>query len=210
MCIRDSIRSMKPRVLILEDEFYIAEDLERILVKLDVEVEKSYNYEEAIECAIQFSPDVIISDINLDGEKTGIDAVRKIREQLNPKVIYLTSYSDKKYTTDAYEVGMDMYIVKPYNDEQFKASVQIILNELHLEKREQEELNLDSLSKTEKLIIQLIAKNNTTKEIADQLSVSTKTIEKHRSNISFKLDIPVQKNSLLQWVLKNKAIIEQT
>ena len=63
--------------------------------------------------------------------------------------------------------------------------------------------NLDHLTKSELRIINLIAEGKSSKEIAAILSISLRTVEKHRSNIIFKLNLSKDTNSLTKWVLLN-------
>ena len=65
--------------------------------------------------------------------------------------------------------------------------------------------NFDKLTLTEKKIVELISKQNSSKIIAELLFVSEKTIEKHRTNIIEKLNLPKEKNALLMWALQQKA-----
>ena len=69
---------------------------------------------------------------------------------------------------------------------------------------EKPKFDLKVLSETEKKILTLIAKNKTTKEIAEELFVSSRTVEKHRSNIIRKLNIDQTQNSLLIWAKENQ------
>ena len=66
---------------------------------------------------------------------------------------------------------------------------------------------LKLLSPSERTIVKLIAQNKSTKEIGELLFVSSRTIEKHRSNIISKLDLGYQKKSLSTWANENKHLI---
>jgi DNA-binding NarL/FixJ family response regulator len=88
---------MKKRVLVVEDEAIIAKDLERIL--------RTYGYdvvglassgEESIRQAEVSRPDVVLMDIRLKGEMTGIEAANQICDTLHIPVIYLTADSDNR------------------------------------------------------------------------------------------------------------------
>ena len=59
------------------------------------------------------------------------------------------------------------------------------------------------LSLSERTIVRLVGHGNSTKDIADLLSLSSRTIEKHRANIIAKLNLPKEKNSLAIWAKEN-------
>ncbi len=64
------------------------------------------------------------------------------------------------------------------------------------------------LSPSERTIVRLISKENSSKQIAETLSISSRTVEKHRSNIISKLDLTSGSESLTKWITKNKDLIE--
>ena len=66
-----------------------------------------------------------------------------------------------------------------------------------------EESILNKLSFAEKRILELVAQQHPTKEIAAMLFISEKTVENHRSNIIKKLGLPTEKNALLKWAIRN-------
>ncbi len=81
----------KPRVLIVEDESIIAWDLQRRLQRLDAEVVAIVDTaERAVERVRLDAPDLILMDITLKGEKTGIDAAMEIRRFSDAAIAYLT------------------------------------------------------------------------------------------------------------------------
>lgn len=83
------------KVLIVEDEMIIAMLIERMVINLGHQViEKVSSGEEAIDKALEYSPDLILMDIRLKGEIDGIDAISKIQEKMNIPVIYISGNSD--------------------------------------------------------------------------------------------------------------------
>ncbi|MBV1924603.1 MAG: LuxR C-terminal-related transcriptional regulator, partial [Flavobacteriaceae bacterium] len=66
---------------------------------------------------------------------------------------------------------------------------------------------IELLTPSERTILKLIAQQQSTKEISDTLSISTRTVEKHRSNIINKLELNKETNTLITWALVNKMII---
>ncbi|KAF5430313.1 hypothetical protein C5S42_00490, partial [Candidatus Methanomarinus sp.] len=83
------------RILIVEDEAIIAEDLKMAINNIGFNVVgHATNARVAIEKALEFEPDLIIMDIVLKGQMNGIDASYKIHEKRNIPIIFLTAYSD--------------------------------------------------------------------------------------------------------------------
>ena len=72
--------------------------------------------EGAIQSATQKKPDIIIMDIMLKGETTGIEAAEKIREDYNIPIIFLTAYADENTLARAKITEPYAYIIKPYKE----------------------------------------------------------------------------------------------
>ena len=86
---------MTTKILIVEDNFITADEVRDRLDTLGyTDTENAFTGEEAIEKAIQWSPDLILMDINLGDGIDGIEAAAQIRAQRNVPVIYLTAYDD--------------------------------------------------------------------------------------------------------------------
>ncbi|MDX1671136.1 MAG: response regulator [Balneolaceae bacterium] len=87
--------SVTKRVLIVEDEAILAMTVEQMIRKMGHEVvDKVSSGEEAVTAAIEQKPDLILMDIRLRGKMNGIEAVSKIRKQMQIPVIYLTGNTD--------------------------------------------------------------------------------------------------------------------
>ena len=104
-------------VLAAEDEHIVALDLKKILIKNGLKVLAVVSSGEALieQYKIQ-KPDIIISDINLKGECSGIDAVRIINRTDNTPVIYLTGYGDKKSFEKLQETYPYAFLIKPFEE----------------------------------------------------------------------------------------------
>ncbi|WP_037571089.1 response regulator [Spirochaeta cellobiosiphila] len=117
-------------ILLVEDEVLIGLDLKMKLLS------KGYNVcgqvdtgEEAIQQALQINPDLIICDIRLKGELSGIEAIKSLREQgFLGKVIFLSGYGDKKIREEASKVEPTAYLVKPVKYEDLFTEVKQALN----------------------------------------------------------------------------------
>jgi len=111
-------------ILIVEDDFFQAVILDKILTSLQYTViAKANTGEKAIKLAIELKPDLIFMDISLDGEMDGITAAIKIQEKMPIPLIYNTGNSDKYHRKRAEETDYLAYLVKP-------VTIEIIANTL--------------------------------------------------------------------------------
>lgn len=89
------MKIMKKKVLIVEDERIISLLIERMVENMGHEViHKVSSGEEAVTCALEDEPDIILMDIRLEGELNGIEAMSRIRENKNIPVIYISGNTD--------------------------------------------------------------------------------------------------------------------
>ena len=191
---------MEKRILILEDEIIVALDLQEILEAAGFSTFVTHNYQDAMDAVKKHKPHLAICDINLGNGDTGINFA-KAAKLILPKmeVIYVTAFSDQKMVESAELTNPFNYIVKPWNEEQIKVSVNMAFKYL-LEMQKKNEL-IESLSASEYKILDLIAKQKKSKEIADLLFIAEKTVRNHRYNIIKKLNLPNDNNSLLKWAI---------
>ena len=182
---------------------------------------ESYGYKVADTCSNGVSalnlitlhrPDIAILDINMPG-LDGLDVAKKVQEnKLKTKVILLTMHNETTIYKKAIEYGIYGYILKEHAQiELEKCLIEVIkgnkYNNQNLEgnliiDHKTENGLLDKLSKSEKIIIGLVAQQKTSKQIAELLFLSEKTVEGHRTNIIEKLNLPKEKNILLKWALQ--------
>lgn len=162
-------------------------------------------------------PDLAILDINMPG-LDGLDLAHLIKEDEIPtKIIFLTMHKEATVFNKAMAAGASGYVLKEHAQDELEESINACMrNQVYISSELKTELEmtqdnstdlLESLSFSEKKIIQLIAQNKTSKQIAETLFLSEKTVEGHRSRIIEKLGIPKEKNALLTWVMSNKEMI---
>jgi two-component system nitrate/nitrite response regulator NarL len=158
-------------------------------------------------------PNIAILDINMPG-LDGLEILQKIHEQkINIKIILLTMHRDKSVYNKALEYGVFGYILK----EQADIELEKCLKALDSDKK-YVNLDLDSelifhtnsaknhtkeLSVSEKKILELVAQQKSSQQIAELLFISKKTVEGHRRNIIEKLGLPKEKYALLIWAIQN-------
>ena len=90
--------------------------------------------EEAINEAALTFPNIVLMDIVLKGEMNGVEAARQIREKFDIPIIYLTAYSDDEMLERAKETKPYGYLVKPFEEGELLASIQIALSKHKIEK----------------------------------------------------------------------------
>ena len=134
------------RVLIVEDEPLIAEDIAQGLEKNEFLVSAVvYSKEDAMEQLNINLPDMVLLDINLSGEMSGIEIAEKINTQYNIPFIFITSYSDKQTLEKAKFTEPSGYIVKPFNEASLYSTLEIALyNNAQKNKRKFPELSFSN------------------------------------------------------------------
>ena len=126
----------KIKILIVEDENIVAIDLKRTLENLGYEiVEIVRTGEKAIEKAITLFPDLILMDIMLDGELTGIDAAREIRKHVDLPVIYLTAFANESTLSQAKLTQPFGYILKPFDEKNLTSAIEMALYKHKLDRK---------------------------------------------------------------------------
>lgn len=194
---------MQPnKILILEDELIVALDLQELLSDEGYEVQVAHSFSQAMDELNNFKPHVVICDINLGEEKTGIDFAKLAKEAHRPlEIIFISAFSTKQILDAAEKTFPLNYIVKPWNNEQIKVTVQMAFN--FIEGKQNKNDTVKFLTHIELKILELIAQQKTSREIANMLFLSEKTIRNHRYNIKKKMNLSNENNSLLKWAIAN-------
>lgn len=192
--------------IILADDHKITRDGLRAMLEQQSNMEvigEAENGREAIRLAMDLAPDVIVMDISMP-ELNGIEATRQICEDLpETKVIALSMYSDRRYVIGMIKAGVSGYLLKNCAfDELVSAIESVANNESFLSPRiadtvmkdythileQGEESGVFALSAREREVLQLIAEGLPTRQIAENIHVSVKTVETHRQQIMRKLN----------------------
>lgn len=116
----------KLKILIVEDEFIVANDIEETLISLNYEVQSSVaTAKAAIEEVERCLPDIILMDIILKGNMTGIEAANIIRQKHDVPIIYLTANADLA-TIEKAKVSLPYgYIIKPFTEKDLQTNIEI-------------------------------------------------------------------------------------
>jgi len=142
----------KAKILIVEDDRIVSEDIKSSLKKLGYAVSGVVTYgEQALENAKECQPDLVLMDIMLKGKMNGTEAAEQIQTQLNIPVVYLTAYIDENILNRAKITGPFGYIIKPFEDRELNTVIEIALYKHKMENnvRIQNQISNIFLTKTD-------------------------------------------------------------
>jgi len=123
-----------PDILIVDDEAYISTQVEEHLSSIGYDVVgMASSGQAAIEMAKSLHPDLVLMDIVLPGKLDGIEAAQIIKEEQDIPVIFLTAYTDDKLIERAKNVEPFGYIVKPFQEREIKAAIEVALYKKEME-----------------------------------------------------------------------------
>ena len=115
------------RVLVIEDNAVLSLTLEVMLKKLGFsEIQRAYTPKEAFAMIEEFEPELLLVDINLDSDLSGIDVVRIAQENRLFSVVYTTANSDQYHRELAKETKHDAYLIKPLNFRALSSALETI------------------------------------------------------------------------------------
>lgn len=187
-------------IIVADDHTIVLEGLELLLSTFDFvdKVKTSTNSTELFELLKEEPVEIILLDINL-GREDGREVCKNIKKEYpDIKIIALTSYSDRSTFKSAMLAGFDAYLLKSEDrntvmqalqnvskgEQFFSPQLKDLLFEQNLRSGKKVELSAREIE-----VLQLIVDEKTTKEIANELFISEKTVEGHRSNLMLKLDV---------------------
>ncbi|RIV68896.1 LytR/AlgR family response regulator transcription factor [Flagellimonas aequoris] len=125
------------KILIVEDNVIIADDMQSMLEEIGYEiVDNVIVYEQAVEVLKNNHVDLVLIDIILASDKTGIDLGKHIRENYNIPFIFVTSNSDRATVENAKTVKPDGYLVKPFEQQDLYTSIEIALSNFSYARKE--------------------------------------------------------------------------
>jgi DNA-binding NarL/FixJ family response regulator len=194
-------------ILLVEDKTIVREGL-RLIVSADPEYTIAGEAEDgyqAIALAEQLMPDLILMDLSMP-RMNGMEAIRSIKKKCpGAKILVLTVHDSEEFILAALHAGADGYVVKEANRSELMLAIKNVLRGKnfispsiadkvitgYLENRQgvKAASAFDSLTGREREILKLIAEGHKNREIAQQLYISIKTVEKHRENLMSKLNL---------------------
>jgi signal transduction histidine kinase len=126
------------RILVVEDEAIVARDIEATLARAGYEVAGVHSTAASAIAGVNASrPELVLMDVALDGPFDGIDAAAAIRSQHDVGIVYLTAHADPGTVDRAKRTRPMGYVVKPFEDQELLAAVEVALFRRRAEKREQ-------------------------------------------------------------------------
>jgi CheY-like chemotaxis protein len=124
------------KILIVEDEYIIAESMQEILLRLDHEVvEIVSSGAKALNKLKESEPDMILMDINLKGDMDGIETAHKIKEQFDIPVIYITAYGNNELIERAQITEPYGYLLKPLKERELRSTIKMALYKSQIDKK---------------------------------------------------------------------------
>ena len=168
----------------------------------------------------ELKPDISIMDIDMP-QMNGLETVRALLARGTPtNIIFLTMYNDEDMFNAAMDLGVKAYVLKENaasdiltalesvaSGQQFVSTSMSAIGKKRADRVRDLLLSkpqIADLTVAERRILKLIAEDFTSKEIADRLKISTKTIENHRQNICSKLKL-YGSHSLLKFAFEHKS-----
>jgi len=214
----------KIRIIIADDHPIFRSGLKQIIEEDEniIILGEADNGKDALRLIRELKPDIVLLDIDMP-LMTGIQVLRELGKQ-DVKTIFLTVYADEDIYDEGMELGISGYVLKDsaisdimeciykVNEGKYYISPSVsnfIFGKKNMKKSGDKKSLLESLTRTEKLILKLISEGRTSKEISEMLDASFKTIENHRTNISGKLNLKGT-NSLIQFAIENKTALHET
>lgn len=124
----------KKQILIVEDETIIAEDIREALRAYEYQISAIVSSgEEALVKVEEIRPDLVIMDIMLSGELTGVETAKMIRKKFATPIIFLTAYADENTLEGAISSDPYGYLVKPVREKDIRAAVKIAFHMIERE-----------------------------------------------------------------------------
>lgn len=117
-----------PRILIVEDENIVGRDIQKRLQRMGYEaLEVLSTGKQAIEFVEREQPDLILMDIQIQGDIDGVETAGRIRERLDVPIVYLTAFSDEATLQRAKATEAFAYVLKPFKDRELHKSIEFAL-----------------------------------------------------------------------------------
>jgi two-component system response regulator NreC len=197
---------MSIRVLLADDHKIVRQGLRALLEKQpDIEVvAESENGRNAVRLAAEMAPDVVIMDVSMP-DLNGVEAAKQILgKSPDIKIVALSIHSDALFVTEMLKSGAVGYLLKDCAFEELVRAIRTVLdNKTYLSPSisgvvvddyihrltKTDFAAQEAISNREREVLQLMAEGNSTKQIAQKLHISVKTVETHRRQIMSKLDI---------------------
>lgn len=213
---------MEKITVVIADDHPIFRGGVRMVLEMDSNFKvlgEASNGKEAFEKIVELKPDIAVLDINMP-YLTGLEVVKELRSKDNwTEIVFLTMFDDEDILNEAMDLGVKGYILKDSAALDIVNAVHTaqgghsfispsLISKLSEKKKVKDDLSLGLKDLTEKEIklLRLISESKSSKEIAEELFLSHRTVENYRYRISEKLNLRGS-YSLLKFALENKYLL---
>jgi DNA-binding NarL/FixJ family response regulator len=211
--------SVEKKILIADDHELIRGGLRQVLDMYSAgTILEATNGIDAMRLIQSERLDVAILDVEMPG-MTGFEVARSVKDQgLSVDVIFLTMYKDESMFNKAMDIGVKGYVLKENTITEILQCLKAVLagryflspgisdflirRNSRLSSPASDKLGLDLLTATESRVLRQLAQMKTSKEIADDMNISVKTVQNHRNNICIKLELQGA-HALLRFAVDN-------
>jgi len=213
-----------PNTIVIADDHALLRDGMRALLSAEADIEiigETDNGKDAIKLACTLRPKLVLMDLSLPGIH-GLDAIAEIKQRIpDIKILVVTIHKTDEYIQQALRVGASGYLAKESSYTELLAAIRAVLvGKVYLSPDISERVvnnyfsgdtksssTRDKLSTREREVLKLIAEGNSNKHMAAYLSLSIKTVEKHRASLRHKLGL--RNASMLTAYAIEKGIVTQ-
>jgi DNA-binding NarL/FixJ family response regulator len=184
-----------PKIIIIEDEFFVTNHLKNLINSLGYEVARNYYNGEDFVDDNNWDFDAALIDIHLGKEMTGLEIAEKMKDRNKP-FLFLTANQDSITLKKAAKLMPSAYLTKPFQNNDVEAAITILL--ARVEKRMEysyqtflrsNSLTKDPLTSREIDVLKGLVKNQSNPEISEDLFISLNTVKYHTKNIYKKLNV---------------------
>jgi DNA-binding NarL/FixJ family response regulator len=197
---------MKPISVLLAEDHHIVREGFRLLLKHEPDIEvvgEAETGRQAVQLTRKLRPAVVVMDIAMP-LLNGLEATRQIREEFpETKVLILSAHSDEAYVEQVTLLGAAGFLLKQTTSEVLAKAIREVhkgntffgsrivkrVRDRVMDRGEKFKKKGNSLSSREAEVLQLIAEGKPNKQVAAELGVSFKTVDKHRQHLMSKLNI---------------------
>lgn len=194
------------RVLLADDHVLIRHGIQKIIESepsLEV-IGQVGDGLELLNLMKKVTPDIVLLDISMPNLR-GIEAIGEAKKICpDVKIVILTMHKSKQYLCHAMAAGADGYVLKEDSDSELLTAIeQVVKGQIFVSPvlskefsqsdleacRKKKNFPSDSLTPRERQVLKMVAEGKTSRDIAELLSISTRTVEHHRANLLKKLNI---------------------
>lgn len=187
----------KPRIVVVEDEAIIAEEIISTVSDLGYQVVAHVmNGDKALDIFAREQADLVLLDINIKGSKNGIELAHILKDNYDVPFVFLTSHSDHQILDEVKKTMPYGFILKPFNEHDLRTNIELALYKYHSEKQDslfakevvEKKYNV-KLSDREFSVLSMFKQGKSYKETADALYISVNTVKSYQKKLYSQFDV---------------------